>query len=121
MTEEGRRFTIERIDKYREEVDKTNNSIAFKTIKAGISAIIIIFTFSGAILSLVQEEIILGLTTSILASLNGYTWTIELIDIIKAISRKTGIEINMNALKDRLLEEGIDYDAIKEEEKGKSI
>lgn len=109
MTEEGRRFTIERIDKYKEEVDKNKLSIVANTFSLGIMATLAV-AFGNSDTSNNLDAFlhsILLITTSM-----GGTFTLK--NLILAISRKTGIEIKIEDLEAQLRLDEI-------EEKGKSI
>ena len=117
MTEEGRRLTIEKIDKYegKAKAELTISavlSLATITI-VGLTAIEFIRTISMGESATSTWEIVTALLTA--ASVQG------LIATISSIASLIGIQVNMNALKDMLLAEGIDYDAMTDEEKGKII
>ena len=115
MTEKGRRLTIERINKYKEEVDKKEKEITIHATGIGLDAIIIILASITATKGLIEEDVIMTIASMLLSSFYGFYGTSNLIKIIKAISRKTGIEINIENLEAQLKE-----DEFEREEEGKS-
>ena len=118
MTEEGRRLTIERIDKYKEEVDKKEKEIKEYTFYAGACAL---FAFSGIIKNFgsfdstnISRLLNMFISNHFVVGLYAFSSVNSLIHAIKAISRKTGIEIKIEDLEAQLRLDEI-------EEKGKSI
>ena len=116
MTEKGRRLTIERIDKYREEVNQKEREIKHNCLMIGSSAIIIIVSSLATVHGIITEEIWRILLGAILFCKNSFDLTSKLINTIKTISRKTGIEIKIEDLEAQLK-----LDEFEQEEKGKSI
>lgn len=118
MTEEGRRFTIERIRKYNIELDEREKEIRKNAFWSGMYAF---FTFyciglnfnsSDSVTSI--KDFLEYIISSPFAIGFQAVFTLDnLINTVKAISRKTGIEIKIEDLEAQL-----ELDRI--EEKGKN-
>ena len=113
MTEKGRRLTIERIDKYRDEVeDKKTDIIAESVSLALLSLLAICGTFGSLNVSDVLTKA-LFILMPIVSSVVGVA---RLKDLLTSISRKTGIEINIENLEAQLKEDKFE----REEKEGKN-
>lgn len=116
MTEEGRRLTIERIDKYKgmaKEEQRRITVLSSATMTSiGITALAFIITISRGESATSTWGIGTALLTA--ASAEGLIATID------SIASLVGIQVNIDALKNMLLAEGINYDAMTDEEKGKN-
>ena len=116
MTEKGRRLTIERIDKYRGELNEKEKEIKQN---AFLAAILAALAFSGIVRNLISynndisELLSMIISSKSMAGIYAAGSVYNLINAIESISRKTGIEINIENLEAQLKLDKI-------EEKGKS-
>lgn len=113
MTEEGRRLTIERIDKYKKEVEDKKTNIVAQSVSLALLGLLAISGTFGSLNASDDLAKALFALIPIVSSIGGVD---RLKDLLIAISRKTGIEIKIEDLEAQLKE-----DEFEREEKGKSI
>ena len=118
MTEEGRRLTIERIDEYKKEGGEKEKEIKQNSF---LTAVLAALAFSGVVRNFIDfdnstsELLSMIISSKTMVGLFAGGSVYNLLQTFKAISRKTGIEINIENLEAQLKE-----DEFEREEKGKN-
>ena len=108
MTDKGRRLTIERIDKYKKEAKMKEKDILIQGVALILLWATVLYGTVGAIDG--NDSV-----REILQNLGFVASVPALKELLIAISRKTGIEINIENLEAQLKE-----DEFEREEKGKN-